>query len=62
MDNMSLKDFVNQLIDKIKELEKELPELDNKSAMRRCRKRTLELEKMFKTFRKETIKQIKGDK
>ncbi len=62
MDSTTLEHFVNQIISKLKELEEELPKVNNKSAMRRCRRRTIELEKMFKIFRKETIKKEKGDK
>ena len=62
MGSTTLEHFVNQIISKLKELEEELPKVNNKSAMRRCRRRTIELEKMFKIFRKETIKKEKGDK
>ncbi len=62
MNNENLEILVTEIIEKLEELKKELPKTSNRSAMRRCRKRTLELEKMFKTFRKESIKIAKGVK
>lgn len=50
-----MEENVNAIVEKMKQLGEDIVKYGNKSAERRSRKMTLELEKMFKQYRKESL-------
>lgn len=59
-----MKEMVNNILEKMKEFEKDATsyvEKGNKAAARRARKYTLELEKLMKEFRKASVEDTKAE-